>query len=115
MGFTPDGLRALYRHRWTGNVRELQNRVKRAVIMADGRKISAADLELDQGGEGSATLKDAREAVERELVEGSLRRHRGKIAGAAAELGISRPTFYELMEKLGIHRPGHKLLEAESD
>ena len=104
MTLAADAMRALYRHQWTGNVRELQNRVKRAVIMADGRKITAADLELDEPTEGRATLRDAREAVERELVESSLRRNRGKIAAAAAELGISRPTFYELMEKLGIRR-----------
>jgi two-component system NtrC family response regulator len=48
------------------------------------------------------TLKEAREAVERETVQDALRRHKGKITAAALELGISRPTFYELMEKLGI-------------
>ncbi len=48
------------------------------------------------------TLKEAREGVERELVEDALRRHGGKITSAALELGISRPTLYELMEKLGI-------------
>ena len=50
------------------------------------------------------TLKEARENVERELVEDALRRHGGKITSAALELGISRPTLYELMEKLGISR-----------
>lgn len=107
MTFAPDALRALYHHEWAGNVRELQNRVKRAVIMAEGRKIAAADLELEQAGEGHTTLREAREAVERDLVVESLSRARGKIAAAAAELGISRPTFYELMDKLGVHRAGH--------
>jgi len=115
MMLAPDAMRALYRHQWPGNVRELQNRVKRAVIMADGRRITAADLELDEVGPGQSTLRDAREAVERELVEGALRRNRGKIAAAAAELGISRPTFYELMEKLGIRRPGHDGGETEAE
>src|SRR4029079_193800 len=101
MTLAPDAMRALYRHQWPGNVRELQNRVKRAVIMTEGRRITAADLELEEVSPGQATLRDAREAVERELVERALRRNRGKIAAAAAELGISRPTFYELMEKLG--------------
>ena len=49
-------------------------------------------------------MKEAREGVEREMVQESLRRHRGKITSAAVELGISRPTLYELMEKLGIGR-----------
>ncbi len=109
MTLSPDAMRALYRHQWTGNVRELQNRVKRAVIMADARKITAADLELEEAaGQTRATLRDAREAVEREMVESSLRRNRGKIAAAATELGISRPTFYELMDKLGIRRTGQE-------
>jgi two-component system NtrC family response regulator len=115
MSLAPGAVRALYRHQWPGNVRELQNRIKRAVIMADDRRVTAADLELEEEGHGPATLRDAREAVEKELVEGALRRHRGKIAAAAAELGISRPTFYELMEKLRIHRRmDHDAVEAET-
>lgn len=99
-----DALRAIHAHSWPGNVREIQNRVQRAVIMADGKRITAEDLELE-GAEGAAsgtTLKEARETTERELLQRALKRHSGKIAPAAAELGISRPTFYELMEKLGM-------------
>jgi two-component system NtrC family response regulator len=102
MRFAPDALRALNTHPWPGNVRELQNRIKRAVIMADGRKITKADLELTAGAERVTTLKEAREAVEKELVEQTLRKHLGRISSAAVELGISRPTLYELMEKFGI-------------
>lgn len=88
------------------DVREMQNRVKRAVIMADKKRITAEDLELGDGSGGATptNLKEAREAVERELVLRALRNHSDKITAAAAELGISRPTFYELMEKLDIHR-----------
>ncbi len=70
------------------------------------RRISADDLELTGGNElvVPATLKEVRENVERELVEQTLKRHAGKITSAAADLGISRPTLYELMEKLGIAR-----------
>ncbi|MBV9010420.1 MAG: PEP-CTERM-box response regulator transcription factor [Verrucomicrobia bacterium] len=102
--FTPEALRAINCHRWPGNVRELQNRVKRAVIMADTRRISAADLELTSGTSGTMTLKEARENLEKEMVQQALKKHLGRISSAAAELGISRPTFYELMEKLGIER-----------
>jgi len=103
--FAPDAVRALYRHHWAGNVRELQNRVKRAVIMADSKRHTAADLELIGVELGSnVTLREARESVEKEIVQHALKRHRGKIAAAAAELGISRPTLYELMEKLDIPR-----------
>jgi two-component system, NtrC family, response regulator len=104
--FVPDALRALNLHRWPGNVRELQNRVQRAVIMADGKRVTAGDLELAEALSGLApqTLKEARENLERDIVHDALRRHRGKIAPAALELGISRPTLYELMEKLGISK-----------
>jgi two-component system NtrC family response regulator len=104
--FAPDALRAVKRHTWPGNVRELQNRVKRAVIMADGKRITASDLELADGTDiiPAPTLKEARENIERELVEQALKRHSGRISSAATELGISRPTLYELMEKLGISR-----------
>ena len=102
--FTPEALRAINCYSWPGNVRELQNRVKRAVIMADGKRITEKDLELSSSSDlaGAATLKEARESVERELIQQTLKRHLGKVTSAAAELGISRPTLYELMEKLGI-------------
>ena len=104
--FAPDALRALSLHSWPGNVRELQNRVQRAVIMADGKRVTARDLELTDtlSALPSQTLKEARESVEREMIQDALRRHRGKITSAAVELGVSRPTLYELMEKLGIPR-----------
>jgi two-component system NtrC family response regulator len=107
LAFGPDALRALMKHSWPGNVRELENRVKRAVIMADGKRLSPADLELGAivGGHSHTTLREAREALERELVLRALSRSGGKIAPAAIELGISRPTMYELMEKLAIQRP----------
>jgi two-component system NtrC family response regulator len=104
--FAPDALRAMAYYSWPGNVRELQNRVKRGVIMANGTRVTAKDLELDQekhlASSSATTLKQAREGVERDLIERALKRNSGKITSAAAELGISRPTLYELMEKLGI-------------
>jgi two-component system NtrC family response regulator len=104
--FAPDALRAMMRYSWPGNVRELQNRVKRGVIMASGSRVTAQDLELERGQDvassSAPTLKQARESVEREMIQQALKRNSGKITSAAAELGISRPTLYELMEKLQI-------------
>jgi two-component system NtrC family response regulator len=101
--FDRGAVRALNTHSWPGNVRELENCVRRAVIMAEGKRLTVQDLELTPVASGNAgTLKKAREAVEREIVERVLRKYSGKITIAAAELGISRPTLYELMEKLGI-------------
>ena len=104
--FAPDALRALNLHIWSGNVRELQNRVQRSVIMAEGKRVTAADLELTDALDALPlqTLKEARENAEREIVLDALRRNKWKITAAALELGISRPTLYELMEKLGIAR-----------
>jgi two-component system, NtrC family, response regulator len=106
--FAPDALRAIVRHWWPGNVRELQNRVKRGVIMATGPRVTASDLELATGAtvasRSATTLKQARENVERELIEQALKRSSGNITSAAVDLGISRPTLYELMEKLGISK-----------
>jgi len=106
MAFEPDALRALNRHAWPGNIRELENCIRRAVILAEGRRVTAKDLELDASELDPAivTLKDAREAVERQMVQRALQKYSGKIAPAAAELGLSRPTLYELMDKLGIKR-----------
>ena len=50
----------------------------------------------------AATLKEAREGIEREMVLQALKRNAGKISAASVELGISRPTLYELIQKLGI-------------
>ena len=88
-------------------MRELQNRVKRGVIMVSGSRVNAKDLELDQDQDvaySATSLKQAREHVEREMIEQALKRNSGKITSAAADLGISRPTLYELMEKLGIEK-----------
>jgi two-component system NtrC family response regulator len=108
LAFSQEALRAIRQHPWPGNVRELQNRVRRAVIMCESKRITAQDLELTQlvAGARGTTLKEAREAIEREMIQAALKRHGGKITTAATELGVSRPTFYELMEKLGIQKAG---------
>jgi two-component system NtrC family response regulator len=74
--------------------------------MAEGKRVTAADLELTEALDGMPmqTLKEARENAEREIVQDALRRNKWKITAAALELGISRPTLYELMEKLKISK-----------
>jgi two-component system NtrC family response regulator len=107
LAFSPEAVRAIRQYSWPGNVRELQNRVRRAVIMSGGKRMSVQDLELpgDEGGSQGTSLKAARESLERDMIKKSLQKNSGKITAAAAELGISRPTFYELMDKLGIQKP----------
>ena len=106
LAFDQEALRTLDHHPWPGNVRQLENCVRRAVIMCEGKRLTVRDLELAPVGQGIATnLKEARENLERDMIQGALRKHSGKIAPAAAELGVSRPTLYDLMDKLGIPNP----------
>jgi two-component system, NtrC family, response regulator len=103
LAFDQEALRTLDRHPWPGNVRQLENCVRRAVIMCEGKRLTVRDLELvSVGQEPPANLKDARENLERDMIQNALRKHSGKIAPAASELGVSRPTLYDLMDKLGI-------------
>ncbi|MSU62730.1 MAG: PEP-CTERM-box response regulator transcription factor [Pedosphaera sp.] len=107
LAFDREAVRAIKTYTWPGNVRELENRVKRAVIMADGKRLTAQDIELAEyvTAPQTTTLKKAREALEKEIIQRALRKHSWKIAPAAVELDISRPTLYELMGKLGIQKP----------
>ncbi len=106
-GFGSDAVDAIGRHPWPGNVRELANRVKRAVIMADGRVITASDLDLadlrdTEVGDGDTTLRNARERLERQLVQEAIARAQGNMSRAARALGVSRPTLYHLIKSLDV-------------
>lgn len=103
-GFTADALGAIENHPWPGNVREMENLIKRATIMADGNQITAADLGLDVDETEARTfnLRQAREHAERLAVTRALGHSDGNIAQAAELLGITRPTLYDLMAKIGM-------------
>jgi two-component system NtrC family response regulator len=102
-GLTPEAWDALRTHDWPGNIRELENRVKRAVIMAEGRLVTAADLELSSATTPPPSLRAAKEQTERELVMAALVKHNGNITRAASELGLSRQALHEIIIKRGIH------------
>ncbi|MDH5545620.1 MAG: PEP-CTERM-box response regulator transcription factor [Gammaproteobacteria bacterium] len=103
-GFAKDALVALENYSWPGNVRELENKLKRAVIMADGSQIHAEELELDEVGQATMpfNLREVREDAERKAVLRALSHVNNNIAQAAELLGVSRPTLYDLIKKLGI-------------
>jgi two-component system NtrC family response regulator len=108
-GFGPDAVAVLRSHEWPGNVRELENRVQRAVLMADSPFLQPSDLGFDGTvpvplslQANGRTLKDARDRVERELIGNVLREHGGNIAKTSEALGVSRPTLYDLMKKHGM-------------
>jgi two-component system NtrC family response regulator len=99
-GFTPDALEAMVAHGWPGNVRELENRIKRAVIMAEGKRIAALDLDLldKQVATEELNLKQVREKADRAAIARALSVSNNNISQAAKQLGISRPTLYDLLK-----------------
>jgi len=103
-GFTTDALAALEAHNWPGNVREMENLIKRAAIMAEGNQITAGDLGLDADHVETQpfNLRQARENAERIAITRALANTDGSIAQAAELLGITRPTLYDLMAKIGL-------------
>jgi two-component system NtrC family response regulator len=103
-GFAPDALAAIDGWGWPGNVRELENRMKRAVIMADGKLLTAADLDVAGEGAGGEliNLKAAREIADRKAIRQAVARTEGNISNAAKLLGISRPTLYDLLKQYGL-------------
>ncbi len=102
--FSKDALVAMEAYGWPGNVRELKNRVKRAVIMAEGKQVSAKDLELDQVSVEPAdfSLRYVRDQAERQAVLRAISHADGKVTAAADLLGVSRPTMYDLIRKFNL-------------
>ena len=103
-GLTPGALAAIGTWHWPGNVRELENRMKRAVIMAEGKYVSAEDLDLGVAGDEGlpVNLRAAREAADRSVIRKALAQVDNNISGAAKLLGISRPTLYDLLKQYGL-------------
>jgi two-component system, NtrC family, response regulator len=103
-GFAPDALAAIDGWSWPGNVRELENKLKRAVIMAEGKLVTAEDLDLlpDREDGGYLNLKAVREAADRAAITRAIARSEGNISSAAKMLGISRPTLYDLLRQYRI-------------
>jgi len=102
-GLTADTVAAISEWHWPGNVRELENRMKRAVIMAEGTRLTAADLDLGTAeDEASMTIKAARESADRLAIRRALARTDSNLSQAAKLLGVSRPTLYDLMRQYGL-------------
>ena len=108
--FSPDALDAIEQHRWPGNVRELENCIRRAVIMSDTDRLNGADLGLITTAidADQLTLRTVRDNAERDAVLRVLARENGNVLQSAAQLGISRPTLYDLMNRFGLREPTEK-------
>jgi len=107
-GFTPQAVEALTAHRWPGNVRELENRIKRAVVMAEGKYVTHENLELkdpSSAGEDTSTLRASRDSREKDLVQLAMEKAEWNVSRAATELGISRPTLYQLLSRYELKKP----------
>ncbi len=102
MTFSPEALVAIANYDWPGNVREMENCVKRAVIMADAYQITREDLGLPIDLEAPINLRQVREEAEYKALVKVLASADGSIVKAAELLGVSRPTLYDLMNRHGL-------------
>ena len=103
-GFTKDACDAIEAYNWPGNVRELENKIKGAVIMAEGKQVTGLDLGLPSGqAEPEAlNLREVRQRAESRAIRMALMRNFGNISRTSEELGVTRPTLYDLLNKYGL-------------
>jgi two-component system NtrC family response regulator len=99
LGFKPDALEAIEAYAWPGNVREMENYVKRAVIMTEGPQIGVDDLGLPAAAREPFNLRQVRDEAERKAIVKVLGRVEGNMARASELLGVSRPTLYDLINR----------------
>jgi len=106
MSFSAEAMSVIEQYPWPGNVREMENYIKRAVIMAEGPVITLEDLGISASPETEEplNLRQVREEAEYKAVLKALAREDGNISKAAILLGISRPTLYDLMGRYGINQ-----------
>ena len=107
LSLSDEALRAIAAYGWPGNVRELQNLLKRAAIMTEGLRVTAADLGLaltcTEQPIAELDLRVVRERAERRALLAAMAHSDGNVSRAADLLGISRPTLYDLMNKLNLN------------
>ena len=98
-GIAPDAAEVLKAQPWSGNIRELQNVVEKAVILSEGTELTAKDIQLEPA---ARTIRAVNEAEEERLVREAMERAAGNISAAAKMLGVSRPTLYAKLKKYGL-------------
>ncbi len=107
-GLEPEAATLLTDGHWSGNIRELQNCIEKAVILSDGSTLSAKDLQIDAGSGSTSSVTPGLTRVlhdedeEERLVREAMERTNGNISAAAKMLGVSRPTFYAKLKKYNI-------------
>jgi len=102
-GFDAGAMQALLAHPWPGNIRELDHVVERAVLLATGEQVRAADLGLRAGSGAAPRLEDLPlEDVEKLLIQKALSRYDGNVSRAAQALGLSRSALYRRIASHGL-------------
>jgi two-component system NtrC family response regulator len=105
-GFSAEAAEAIEGYQWPGNIREMENKIKRAVIMCENKYITPMDLALVTPNELSINLRYVRQEAERIAIKQALSMTEGNYSAAAKLLGITRPTLYDLVKKYDINIPG---------
>jgi len=102
--FSAEALAAIEAYLWPGNIRELENKIKRAVILSDDVNITSKDLEIEKNTNTTmhVNLKEVRESAEIIAIKNALMHSKNNVSNTAKLLGITRPTLYSLIEKYGI-------------
>ncbi len=102
--FSVEAVAAIEAYSWPGNIRELENKIKRAVILSDDINITFNDLELEKNIDTAmpVNLKEVRESAEIMAIKNALMHSNNNVSNTAKLLGVSRPTLYSLIEKYGI-------------
>lgn len=101
-GFSRQAIKVMANYEWPGNVRELLNRVRQAVILSENRLLTPRDLGLEKrvSSHGFLTLEEARSRAEQDTIRRALRRNQNNVTAAARQLGVSRATFYRLLDRV---------------
>ncbi|MGF1724662.1 sigma-54-dependent transcriptional regulator [Photobacterium nomapromontoriensis] len=100
--FSEDSKQLLLRYSWPGNVRELINQVKRAALLAEGNEVKAEHFDLPSKANLKQSLRNIKDEAEKDVLVAVLETHRGQVASAAKDLGVSRATMYRLLNKHNI-------------
>ncbi len=108
-GFSSDACSAIDAYDWPGNIREMENRIKRAVIMADEKQVGTEDLGLEEAPDLSFNLRAVRVEAERAAIIKALSMSDGNISTTAKLLGVSRPTLYDLVKKYDVALPSDQM------
>ena len=102
-GISDDAAETLKEYRWSGNIRELQNCIEKAVILSDGTVLTEKDLQLERSGKpAGTTIRAVSESEEERLIRDAMERTGGNISASAKMLGVSRPTLYAKLKKYGL-------------